>query len=94
VKTLVLLAAALPAASSGTHDSSNFIGVENPLDEGDRWYPLPGYSGFRKAGGLAIGRDFEQLSPNTNYSYRVRATDAAGNLGPYSNVASASTLFF
>src|SRR5207237_9823170 len=34
------------------------------------------------------------LSANTSYSYRVRATDAAGNLGPYSNVASATTLFF
>ena len=27
----------------------------------------------------------------TSYSYRVRATDAAGNLSPYSNVASATT---
>ena len=34
------------------------------------------------------------LSPNTSYSYRVRATDAAGNFGPYSNVASATTLLF
>jgi chitodextrinase len=34
------------------------------------------------------------LAPNTSYSYRVRATDAAGNLGPYSNVASATTLAF
>ena len=32
------------------------------------------------------------LSGNTTYSYRVRATDAAGNLGPYSNVAAATTL--
>src|SRR3989441_20994 len=31
------------------------------------------------------------LTANTSYSYRVRATDAAGNLGPYSNVASATT---
>src|ERR1044071_4072910 len=31
------------------------------------------------------------LSASTSYSYRVRATDAATNLGPYSNVASAST---
>jgi hypothetical protein len=46
------------AASSGTHDSSMFIGFEDPLDEGDRWYPLPGYSGFEKAGGLAVGREF------------------------------------
>ena len=31
------------------------------------------------------------LQPLTSYSYRVRANDAAGNIGPYSNVASAST---
>ena len=30
-------------------------------------------------------------TPATSYSYRVRATDAAGYLGPYSNVASTST---
>jgi chitodextrinase len=31
------------------------------------------------------------LSPNTSYSYVVLATDAAGNLGPYSNVATVTT---
>jgi glucose/arabinose dehydrogenase/chitodextrinase len=31
------------------------------------------------------------LSPSTSYSYRVRATDAAGNLSGYSNAASATT---
>ena len=31
------------------------------------------------------------LTASTSYSYRVRATDAAGNLSPYSNVASATT---
>src|SRR5207253_1156471 len=31
------------------------------------------------------------LTPGTTYSYVVRATDAAGNLGPYSNVATATT---
>ena len=31
------------------------------------------------------------LSPSTSYSYRVRAEDAVANLGPYSNVASATT---
>lgn len=31
------------------------------------------------------------LSPQTFYRYRVRATDAAGNLGPYSAIASATT---
>ena len=32
------------------------------------------------------------LTTNTSYSYRVRATDAAGNLSSYSNTASATTL--
>ncbi len=31
------------------------------------------------------------LAPSTSYSYRVRAVDASGNLGGYSNVASATT---
>ena len=31
------------------------------------------------------------VSAGTSYGYRVRATDAAGNLGPYSNAASAIT---
>ena len=31
------------------------------------------------------------VSASTNYGYRVRATDAAGNLGPYSNTAPATT---
>ncbi len=31
------------------------------------------------------------LTAGTSYSYRVRATDAAGNLSPYSNTASATT---
>ena len=33
------------------------------------------------------------LVTNTTYRYRVRAEDAAGNLGPYSNAAQASTGF-
>lgn len=32
------------------------------------------------------------LTLNTSYSYRVRANDAAGNLGPYSNTAQAVTV--
>jgi len=76
--------------SSGTRDSSNFIGVENPLDEGDRWYPLPGYSGFRKTGGLAMGRDFGHNAsgvwsiapPATQYSEVTLGTVASGGGGP------------
>ena len=42
--------------SSGTWASTTFDGAEDPLDEGDRWYPLPGSGqfNFKKAGGLAM----------------------------------------
>jgi uncharacterized repeat protein (TIGR01451 family) len=32
------------------------------------------------------------LAASTSYAYRVRATDAANNLGPYSNITAATTL--
>jgi hypothetical protein len=32
------------------------------------------------------------LTPNTSYTYQVKATDAAGNFSPYSNTATATTL--
>jgi len=76
--------------SSGTWASSNFVGVENPLDEQDRWYPLPGYSGFRKAGNLAIGRDsghnlsgvWSIAPPATQYSEVTLGTVTTGGGGP------------
>src|SRR4029077_5524464 len=43
--------------SSGTWASTTFDGAENPLDEGDRWYPLPGSTGFMKAGGVAMSNN-------------------------------------
>ena len=36
--------------------------------------------------------DSTGVAAGTSYSYRVQATDAAANLGPYSNTASAATL--
>ena len=44
--------------------------------------------------GTSAGPGFSDvgLTANTAYSYRVRAADALGNLGAYSNVASLSTL--
>jgi chitodextrinase len=43
-------------ASSGVSASTNFDGTQNPLDEGDLWYPLPSYEGFKKQDGQAVGR--------------------------------------
>jgi hypothetical protein len=76
-------------ASSGTWASSNFAGVEDPLDEGDRWFPLPGYSGFRKAGGLVIGKSAGHnisgawgiAPPQKQYSEVTLGTVASGSGG-------------
>ena len=53
----------------------------------------PGSTNFTQVG-TATGTNYFDtgLAGNTNYSYRVRATDAAGNLSGYSTVASATTL--
>jgi chitodextrinase len=53
----------------------------------------PGSTGFAQVGTTA-GTTYNDtgLVAGNNYSYRVRATDAAGNLSAYSAVASATTL--
>jgi IPT/TIG domain-containing protein/List-Bact-rpt repeat protein len=76
-------------ASAGTWASSNFAGVEDPLDEGDRWFPLPGYSGFRKAGGVVIGKNAGHnisgawgiAPPQKQYSEVTLGTVASGSGG-------------
>ncbi len=83
-------AGAANTSSSGAWASSTFAGVENPLDEGDRWYPLPGYAGFRKAGGFAIGlstgHNLEAVwsiaPPAKQYSEVSLGTVASGGGGP------------
>src|SRR5207247_531499 len=52
-----------------------------------------GCTSFTKFATLVTGTTFADsgLSTNTTYSYIVRAQDAAGNLGLYSNVATAIT---
>ena len=52
-----------------------------------------GCSSFAQVG-TATGTSFNNtgLAIATSYSYRVRATDAAGNLGAYSNIADGTTL--
>ena len=49
---------------------------------------------FTKLGTTITGTSFNDigLAVNTSYSYVVRAQDAAGNLGPYTNAATATTL--
>lgn len=76
--------------SSGTWASTNFAGNENPLDENDRWYPLPRYNGFKKAGGLATGIDpnhnisgvWSIAAPPAQYSEVTLGTVSSGGGGP------------
>ncbi len=76
--------------SSGTWASSDFAGAEDPLDEGDRWYPLPGSSELRKAGGFAIGPEWGHNAsgvwsiapPPTQYSEVTLGTVTGGGGGP------------
>jgi hypothetical protein len=77
-------------ASAGTTDASTFAGSEDPLDEGDRWYPLPGYQGFRKAGGFVSGMDaghnaaaaWSITPPANQYSEVTLGSVAGGGGGP------------
>jgi hypothetical protein len=88
--TIASWSAGAAPISSGTWTSSNFVGVEDPLDEGDRWYPLPGYAGFRKAGGLASGREWAHNAsgvwsiapPARQYSEVTLGSVASGGGGP------------
>jgi Fibronectin type III domain len=88
--TITSWSAGAAPSSSGTHDSSIFVGAEDPLDEGDRWYPLPGYAGFKKTGGLAMGKELGHNAtaawsiapPATQYSEVTLGTVASGGGGP------------
>jgi len=76
--------------SSGTWTASSFVGTEKPLDEGDRWYPLPGYAGFQKTGGQVIGLQpghnasgaWSIAPPATQYSQVTLGNVATGGGGP------------
>lgn len=52
-----------------------------------------GCTSFAQIGTVAGATAFSDtsLTASTSYSYRARATDAAGNMGPYSNVSTAVT---
>src|SRR5438445_6499198 len=76
--------------STGAWASSTFPGTENPLDEGDRWYSLPGYLGFKKVSGQAMGLQsghnaegvWSIAPPATQYSEVTLGAVAGGGGGP------------
>ena len=68
--------------------------AESPANEIERHVqvePAAPTSPLLATSGTATSYNDTGLTAGTSYSYRVRATDAAGNLGPYSNTATATT---
>src|SRR5206468_1992641 len=89
-----------PSNASATATSSTEIGVSwtaSTDDVGVTGYLVErcqgaGCASFTQVGSVAASPFNDSgLTPSTSYSYRVRATDAAGNLTAYSNGASATT---
>ena len=75
-------------AQVGTTDNVGVTGYKVEQCQGS------GCSNFAQVGttnGSTTTYSATGLAVSTSYSYRVRATDAAGNLSAYSNVASATT---
>ena len=76
--------------SSGAWASSTFVGTENPLNEGDRWYPLPFYLGFKKTSGHISGLSSSEnmagvwsiTPPATQYSEVTLGAVASGGGRP------------
>jgi chitodextrinase len=66
------------------------VGVTNYLIERCIGAGCSNFSQIATTGGTTFNNT--TLLASTSYSYRVRATDAAGNQGGYSNTASATTL--
>ena len=69
--------------------SSDNVGVTNYLIERCQG---PGCTAFAQVATSTATTDTDAgLLPGTSYSYRTRATDAAGNLSGYSNISTATT---
>src|SRR5439155_10789820 len=65
------------------------VGVTNYVWERQ----IPGSTSYAQVGTTAgLAYNDTALTASASYSYRVRATDAAGNFGAYSGLASATTL--
>ena len=87
------------ATSSSQVNLSWTAATDNVGVTGYPLYPLERCQGatctnFAQIASAVVGTAYTDtgLTASTSYSYRVRARDAAGNLGPYSNVASATTM--
>ena len=83
------------AVSSGEVDlswgASTDVGVSGYLIERCQGASCSNFTQIAAPAGTGTSYKDTSVSASTSYSYRVRATDAAGNLSAYSNTASATT---
>ena len=70
--------------------STDNVGVTRLLVERCSGAGCSNFAQIATAAGTGTGYKDTTSAPSTSYSYRVRATDAAGNLSAYSNTASAT----
>ena len=79
-------------AVSGSQINLNWSGANDNGVTGTRWSAVRGQADLF-ADCVPERNDLQRhrADAGTSYSYRVRATDAAGNFGPYSPIASAVT---
>ena len=84
------------AVSAGEVDlswaaASDNVGVSQYLVERCSSTGCSNFAQIAGTGGAVTSYKDTTVAASTSYSYRVRATDAAGNLGPYSPTATATT---
>jgi fibronectin type 3 domain-containing protein len=87
-----------PAASTGSASQINLTWTAATDNVGVTGYLIERCSGascatFAQVGSITSVTTYNDpsLTASTSYSYRIRAKDAANNLGPYSSVVSATT---
>jgi hypothetical protein len=71
--------------------STDNVGVTGYLLERCQGAGCTNFAQVAAVAGTTTTYSDSNLTANSSYSYRVRATDAAGNLSSYSNIASATT---
>ena len=89
--TLTATAASATQINLGWGASTDNVGVTGYLVERCQGAGCSTFAQIGTAAGTTTTYNDTGLITNTSYSYRVRATDAAGNLSSYSNTGTTAT---
>ena len=89
--TLTATAASTTQINLGWGASTDNVGVTGYLVESCQGAGCTTFAQIGTTAGTTTAYNDTGLTSGATYNYRVRATDAAGNLSPYSNTAPATT---